>query len=121
MDLSIKRFVHKWCSPQWELQPEHIPICDLTFVLDGSAVYYSQNGVHLLKSGQAVFLPQGSFRCAQTKGMECAAFNFCVSQPLPWQAGILDWEHDKLLLRYFADFETAWMRVGIYTVRGCSC
>ena len=109
MDLSIKRFVHKRCSPNWELRPEPIPFCDLTFVMQGSAVYYSESGAHLLRAGQAVFLPEGSFRCAQTKGMECAAFNFCASKPLPLPAGILDWENDKLLLRYFADFEMAWI------------
>lgn len=109
MELTITYFVHKRCSPQWELLPSEISFYDLTFVLKGSAAYYSHSGAHLLQAGQAVLLPQGSFRCAQTQGMECAAFNFQCSEPLPLSAGALDWEQDELLLRYFSDFERAWM------------
>ena len=86
----VHYFVHKRCTPQWELLPQEIAFYDLTFILEGRAVYYSQNGAHILEAGQAVFLPKGSFRCAQTAGMECAAFNFQLEGALPWAAGPLD-------------------------------
>lgn len=109
MDLAVTYFVHKRCSSQWEILPSEIGFYDLTFVLRGSAAYYSRSGAHLLEAGQAVFLPKGSFRCAQTQGMECVAFNFQCAEPPPLSPGALDWGQDQLLLRYFSDFEGAWM------------
>ncbi len=105
---SVHYFVHKRCTPQWELLPQTISFYDLTFVLDGRSVYYSQNGAHILEAGQAVFLPKGSFRCAQTAGMECAAFSFQLEGTLPWEAGILSWGRDELLLHRLAEFERGW-------------
>lgn len=105
----VTYFVHKRCTSLWELPPQTIDFCDLTFVLEGSAVYYSQNGAHMLRSGQAVFLPQGSFRCAETKGMECAAFNFQCPEIPPALGAVIDWNRDELLLRYLGDFERAWL------------
>ena len=104
----VHYFVHKRCTPQWELLPQEIAFYDLTFILEGRAVYYSQNGAHILEAGQAVFLPKGSFRCAQTAGMECAAFNFQLEGALPWAAGPLDFEKDELILHRLAEFERAW-------------
>ena len=104
----IEYFVHKQCTPQWELQPSTISFFDLTFVLGGSAAYYSQSGAHLVQAGQAIFLHRGSFRCAQTRGMECVAFSFQLEEALPWESGVLEWGRDELLLHYMAEFERSW-------------
>lgn len=104
----VQYFVRKHCPPQWNLQSPCITFFDLTFVLGGSAVYYSESGAHILKAGQAIFLPIGSSRYAQTKGMECAAFAFQLDGEIPWEAGILDWGRDELLLHYFSEFEHSW-------------
>ena len=104
----VEYFVHKQCTPQWELQPSTISFFDLTFVLGGSAAYYSQSGAHLVQAGQAIFLHRGSFRCAQTRSMECAAFSFQLEEALPWESGVLEWGRDELLLHYMAEFERSW-------------
>lgn len=104
----VHYFVHKRCTPQWELPPQEISFYDLTFILDGRTVYYSQNGAHILEAGQAIFLPRGSFRCAQTAGMECTAFSFQLEGALPWEAGPLHYGKDELILRHLAEFERAW-------------
>ena len=109
MDLSVEYFVHKRCSSQWQLAPERIPFHDLTFLLKGSASYYSESGEYRLRAGQAVYLPKESLRCAQTQGMECVAFNFQANSPIPLSPGILDWEQDELLRNYFLNFEKVWM------------
>lgn len=104
----VQYFVRKHCPPQWTLQSPRITFFDLTFILSGSAVYYSQSGAHILEAGQAIFLPANSSRYAQTKGMECAAFSFQLDGEAPWKAGILEWGRDELLLHYFSEFERSW-------------
>lgn len=106
----VQYFVRKHCTSQWNLRPETIPFHDLTFVVQGSATYHSQNGACQLQAGDAIFLPQGSYRSARTNGMDCIAFNFKGSSDLlPTKPKLLSWKNDDLLLHHFADFERAWM------------
>lgn len=107
---TIRYFVRKHCTSQWSLRSEIIPFHDLTFVVQGSAAYQSQDGTCRIQAGEAIFLPQGSSRSARTDGMECIAFNFeGGSDILPAKPKILNWKNDDLLLHHFADFERAWM------------
>ena len=70
-------YVSKRCDPSWSLQPPaRIPFSDLTFVVQGEAVYWVDDVPHTVRAGEAVFIPEGKTRAARTAGMECMAFNF---------------------------------------------
>lgn len=102
-------FIKKTAAPAWKLENPEIPFCDLTFILDGEAVYTSGGKSYVLRAGDAIFLPAGSERYAQTNGMQCAAFNF-NSQAAPF-SGVtqLHWQNDPVLNSYFNDFDLAWI------------
>lgn len=105
-------FVRKTCTPQWELDADYaIPFYDLTFVLSGSAAYYGKESVHIVEAGQAVLLPKGCHRYAQTKGMKCVAFNFELLEPEPLlqEERCFLWNNDELLQSYFIEFEKVWL------------
>lgn len=61
----LKYFVKKNADSNWHLENPSIPFCDLTFILDGEAVYRSGEQVYTVHSGEAIFLPAGSDRYAQ--------------------------------------------------------
>lgn len=107
-DYQLKYFVKKEVSDSWKLDDLPLPFCDLTFILQGSARYTFEGASYLLTPGEAVFVPVGSVRHAQTKGMQCAAFNFCTdAPPFPCPTKIR-WDNDSLLYTYFEDFNQAW-------------
>lgn len=121
MEAKVQYFVRKNCSERWHLEPETLKFHDLTFVIRGSAAYYSRDAAHIVEAGQAVFLPAGGFRCAHTRGMECAAFNFAMdAEQLPLSApGVFNWGGDEQLMRYFAEFERAWTGLDPYQELRC--
>lgn len=121
METKVQYFVRKNCSERWHLEPEILPFHDLTFVIRGSAAYYSRDAAHIVEAGQAIFLPAGGFRCAQTKGMECAAFNFAMdAEKLPFSGPrVLNWGGDEQLVRYFVEFERAWTGLDPYQELKC--
>ena len=70
-------YVSKRCDPSWSLMPPApLPFNDLTFVLQGEAVYWLEGIPFTVHAGEAVFIPEGTVRAAKTQGMECMAFNF---------------------------------------------
>ena len=58
------------------MPPAPLPFNDLTFVLQGEAVYWLEGIPFTVHAGEAVFIPEGTVRAAKTQGMECMAFNF---------------------------------------------
>ena len=101
-------FVKKRANPSWHLDNDQLPFCDLTFILGGEATYSNADQTFHLTAGEAVFLPAGSKRFANTPGMECVAFSFCADvYPFPHAARI-SWDNDPLLLTYFEDFNQCW-------------
>lgn len=70
-------YVSKRCDRSWSLTPPaRIPFNDLTFILQGEAVYWLEGTPFTVHAGEAVFIPEGMMRAAKTEGMECMAFNF---------------------------------------------
>lgn len=130
----LKYFVKKYADSNWHLENPSIPFCDLTFILDGEAVYRSGGQVCTVRSGEAIFLPAGSDRYAQTNGMQCAAFSFTApmlhlsgaaasATLVPHLAGAADsamltphlagaakfkWYNDLTLNGYFNEFNQSW-------------
>jgi len=101
-------FVKKYADSNWKLNLQFIPFCDLTFILEGEAVYISGNDTFVLKSGDAVFLPEGSQRYALTKGMQCVAFNFRTNTNVLDSPQKITWHNDPMLNTYFNEFNKAW-------------
>lgn len=101
-------FVKKWATPSWKLDGP-ISYCDMTFILSGEATYTDGNQVFHLCSGDAVFLPNGTFRHAQTNGMECVAFNFKTDHPPFSGATSFSWGNDPVLKLYFDEFNQHWI------------
>ena len=105
---NLTYFVKKRANPSWHLDNDQLPFCDLTFILDGEATYSNADQTFHLTAGEAVFLPAGSKRFANTSGMECVAFSFSTDiYPFPHAARI-SWDNDPLLLTYFEDFNQCW-------------
>lgn len=101
-------FVKKNAPDTWVLKDLLLPFCDLTFILEGSAVYTSKGCSYSLAAGDAIFLPAGNDRYAQTDGMLCAAFNFHSDAPPFSEVTRITWRNDPVLNGYFNDFNQAW-------------
>lgn len=104
----VKYFVKKTAAAAWKLQDQALNFCDLTFILEGEATYAAFGQVCVLGAGEAVFLPAGSERYAQTNGMHCVAFNFAAAQPLFDSITKIPWYSDPALLAYFQEFNQSW-------------
>lgn len=104
----MKYFVKKKADISWKLGNSAISFCDLTFILAGEATYISGSQTFHLSAGEAIFLPHGSDRYAQTNGMECVAFNFETANPYYTQVTKITWDNDSLLNAYFEDFNQSW-------------
>lgn len=104
----LNYFVKKYADSSWKLNRHIIPYCDLTFILDGDATYLSESTPFHITSGEAIFLPAGSERSAQTKGMQCVAFNFRTNTEVFGCAQKIQWYNDPILNTYFNDFQKAW-------------
>jgi YesN/AraC family two-component response regulator len=104
----MKYFVKKKADISWKLGNSAISFYDLTFILSGEATYISGNQTYHVSAGEAIFLPFGSDRYAQTNGMECVAFNFETDQPFFPHVTKITWDNDALLTTYFEDFHHSW-------------
>ena len=105
----VRYFVKRKANDSWKLENLSLPWCDLTFILSGEAIYISSGKIFYLKAGDAIFLPVGAERYAQTKAMECVAFNFISAQPIFPTATKFSWNMDSLLNDYFMSFDQAWV------------
>ena len=101
-------FVKKKASDTWKLNDAALPFCDLTFILEGSAVYTTRGISYSLSAGDAIFLPAGNDRYAQTQGMVCVAFNFIPDDFPFYETTQIIWHNDSVLNGYFNDFNRAW-------------
>lgn len=73
---NVLYYVHKSCGPGWYLAENRLRVCDLTFVLEGQALYRVDGVAYTIRKGDAVFVHSGSLREAGNADMVCAAFNF---------------------------------------------
>lgn len=114
INVDLRYFVYKQCTPTWNLNDESINFYDLTFVLSGKAVYTINNHEYVISSGDAVYLPKHSKRVAHTdpnNPMKCVAFNFdytgCDRLPLKHK---FSWKDDDLLKIYFKEINEEWLQ-----------
>lgn len=101
-------FVKKYADQSWKLNDPAILFCDMTFILEGEAVYSSGGQEYRVKAGEGIFLPMGSDRHTQTKGMQCVAFNFKAEASPFSEVTRFSWHQDLLLGDYFNIFQRAW-------------
>lgn len=82
---SIHYYVKKACGENWRLARARIPFWDLTFVTGGAATYWIDDVPYPVRAGEAVCVPAQSVRRAETRGMECMAFNFSLPAESRWR------------------------------------
>ena len=106
----ITYFTYKTCTDKWQLTESSVDFYDLTFVLEGNAVYCVDGKEHTINAGQAVFIKKGQLRKGETDYMVCAAFNFSLpsdtSTELPT---VIDWANDPIILMHIKDINTEWL------------
>lgn len=114
INVDLKYFVSKQCTPDWMIYDEAIEFYDLTFVLKGRAEYCINGVSYLLTEGDAIYIPKGCRRSAVTypeTPMQCVAFNFdytgCEALPL---YGKFTWMPNDALLKYFEQINTEWLQ-----------
>ena len=108
----MKYHICKICDENWNLFSDlPLDVYDLTFVLEGSAVYYVDNIEYTVKEGQAIFVKQGQFRRAHTEFMRCAAFSFITPHSFDLtESNIVDWMNDPLVKSYITNFNLEWIQ-----------
>lgn len=80
----IHYYVKKVCSESWRLARVRMGCYDLTFVTKGEAAYWIDDIPYRVRAGEAVCIPAGRIRQAETAGMECVAFNFSLPAETNW-------------------------------------
>lgn len=78
LNVEIKYFVHKVCTPAWRLEENEFLLHGLVLVLDGNACYWINKQEYQVTAGDLVYVHPGALRAATTTGMTCAAIDFTV-------------------------------------------
>lgn len=78
LNVEVKYFVHKVCSPAWRLEEKVFLLHGLVLVLDGNACYRINKQEYQVTAGDLVYVRPGDTRAATTTGMTCAAIDFVV-------------------------------------------
>lgn len=78
LNLEVKYFVYKVCSPAWRLEENEFLLHGLVLVLDGNACYWINKQKYQVTAGDLVYVHPGDLRAATTTGMTCAAIDFVV-------------------------------------------
>lgn len=76
---TIVFFVHRVCTPSWEIIPQLIDFHDLTYVYGGEGQYIIDGKVYPVRAGQLLSIPSGSHRVASTDAanpFRLYAFNY---------------------------------------------
>lgn len=114
---SVQYFVERKCLPSWSLARDRIAFHDLTYVINGEAVYLVNDKPYPLKKGDFIYIPGENFREAHTfphNPMHCYAFNFQLSDPsgkavelpLPTMFRISD---DSGFISLYREFNGCWL------------
>lgn len=114
LDADLLYFVYKQCPPNWFLPEQTLPFYDLTFILSGEAVYYINETAFHLCEGDAIYIPKGNLRKAETspdKPLFCVAFNFklkgCEGLDIKTK---FSWHNDETLKMYFNELNMEWLQ-----------
>jgi len=114
----IGYFVHRICTPDWELVEEVIDSIDIIYVLNGAATYIIENHSYHLKQGSLLCIPRGSVRYAYTYPdnlMECYSVSFqffdykgaegFLPMPVISNIGI-----QPEIISLYSDLNSSWLR-----------
>lgn len=72
-------FVNRRATPNWCIKPSVIPFHDLTYVINGKAIYSIGTQKILVQEGDLLYIPYNTFRSAvqfEDAPIECHSFNF---------------------------------------------
>jgi len=109
---------HRYCTPQWSIEPVHTHFIDISYIIEGSATYYIDGHAYEVKAGDLLCIPKGCLREAHVHPddlMECFCLNFLLTDtrtgddlslpfPLISQIGV---RHS--LIRLFNSVYQAWL------------
>ncbi|MDR1764499.1 MAG: AraC family transcriptional regulator [Lachnospiraceae bacterium] len=109
-------YIHRLCTPNWEIKESVIPFMDLTYVVAGQARYWIDGKEYLVKKGDLLCIPKGARRKALPVPddlMECYAVNaFLRNQsgedatlPIPIRSHI---GHVPMLVSSFHEIQEVW-------------
>lgn len=116
---NINYFVSKICDGMWSLKRSTIGFADLTFVIQGSAIYEVDGEEIIISAGEAVFIPMGHMRAARTDGMSCYAFNMTFECDEPIFATKLVWQNIDEIPKLLGEFGAYWGGIGKYDILKC--
>lgn len=109
LNVEVKYFVHKECSPTWRLEEKVFSLHGLVLVLEGNACYFINKQEYQVTAGDLVYVRPGDSRAATTTGMTCAAIDFIVHKggfDLPVVSQFL-WKQE--LDRLLREFQYEWV------------
>lgn len=76
---AITFFVHRVCTPSWEIIPQFIDFHDLTYIYSGEGEYVINGVCHPVRAGDLLCIPASNWRVATTdtdNPLSLYAFNF---------------------------------------------
>lgn len=114
----IDYFVHRICTPSWEIEESHTVFIDLTYVVNGRARYRIDGKPITISAGDLICIPKGSLRRAASVPedlMECYSINFTLFTHLGEEASlpfpmILNIGHQPDILSLYRDLNAEWLR-----------
>ncbi|MBW7453052.1 AraC family transcriptional regulator [Paenibacillus sepulcri] len=109
-------FVDRRCFPEWEIEKQTIHFHDLTFVVEGQAVYKVDGRQHAVEAGDVIYIPAGCVREAKTvkeSPMHSFAFNFVWmdayhNNPLPFERVNKNFNTNEIFI-HIREFNDVWM------------
>ena len=82
--VTLEYFIHRICTPQWEIAEMHIDFVDITYVVAGEAEYTVDDVRYRVSAGDLLCIPKWSKRSAVSfpdRLMECYSVNGQIFDP----------------------------------------
>lgn len=125
-------YIHRKCTPNWKIEAKIINYIDITYVVDGKAKYTIGNQEYIVKKGDLLCIPKGTYRAAITipeNLMECYSTNFSLrnllGQDVPLPLPIIS--HIGIipnLISHFHEINDEWLQKDfgyMMKIRGIQC
>lgn len=114
----VDYYVHRVCTPSWEIEESITGFIDLTYVTNGSALYFIGEKIFKVSAGDLLCIPKGSLRSASSVPedlMECFSINFTLhnhlgeekSLPFPIICRV---GHQPDIIALYRDMNAEWLR-----------
>jgi len=82
--VELEYCIHRFCTPQWEIEEMTIDFVDITYVVAGEAEYMIDHAPHRVSAGDLICIPKWAHRSAISfpeRPMECYCVNGQVFEP----------------------------------------